>query len=386
MSTKRRGYILIFVLGVTTVVTALGISYVSSNGTVMQQATNRYTAVRAQYLAESGAELATHFVHYPPTSVAYNGVYSGASGIAIDSTFDTVNIAVTPSTPANRYVINATSLVMNAAGTQRMASKGVTVESIIPPEPKWKIAEGLELRSSATIPSGVTISGNIHCNGVLNGLGACTGAVSATGTALWLGSGPPTSVQSLRPSITMPAASSSLYTTYKVNHTSYAAYTGYSKLEVGLPDASSLASAVNSNGLNPGRILVFEAGNIRIKANVTFTGTLVVRGNLEIDGKGFVLQAVTNYPALVVTGDILTASDGVDTAITGAVICGGSLTDNGNKNAAITINGALIANNVARSGTGSQIRVNWSAANSTFWNMQKTASPEPYTVLEWRED
>ncbi len=387
MTKRRKGYILVFVLGVTTVVTALGLSYVSSNGTVMQQATNRYAAIRAQYLAESGVALAAHFVSYPPTTVAYNSVYTGASNVAVDSSYDTVNMSVTPTSPANRYVIAAGAVVRNAAGTEGLAKVSVSSELIIPPEPKWKITQAVLSTGSPTISSGVSINGNIHANGTLIGLGSCTGAVSACSTALWTGGGPPTSVQSLQPSVSAPSASASLYASYKVNSTTYTAYTGFGASQLKASDISALNSAVNSSGTNPGRIVIAPTGDFRIMESLSFTGTLVVRGNLQFDGAAITLNSVTNYPALVVTGDILGGADGLNVLINGSVICGGQISDAGRKSSSINIVGSLISGgNVSRTGAGTTINITWNSTHSTFWNMVKTASPEPVTILEWTEN
>lgn len=387
MLVKRRAYILIFVLGVTTVVTALGLSYISSNGTVMQQATNRYAAVRAQYVAESGAALANHFIHYPPSTVAYNGVYAGATNVAIDSTYDTVDIRVTPTTPANRYVVQTTSVVRNALGTESLAKQSIRMDSIVPPEPKWKVSQGLLLTAGGTISSGVTISGAVHANGALIGLGNCTGAVSSSQTVVWTGGGPPTSVRSLQPLVTAPPVTTSLYATYKINHKSYTAYTGYSASDMTKGDAATLNSTVNSSGTNPGRIVWAPVGDFKIKADAAFNGTLIIRGDLVIDGKSVIFQSASDFPALVVTGSIYSKSDGNDATITGSVICGGDVRDDGRKNVAIVINGAaVVGGTVSCTGSGSTIKIVWSAANSTFWNLAKTANPEPYTVLEWQEN
>lgn len=389
MTKRRRGYILVFVLGVTTVVTALGLSYISSNGTVMQQATNRYAAVRAQYLAESGVALATHFVSYPPTTVAYNGVYTGASNVAVDGSYDVVSMSVMPSSPANRYVITARAVARNATGTEVLAKQAISSEMIIPPEPKWKITQAVLATGSITVPAGVSIAGNLHANGNVTGPlfgGSCNGSVSATGLAVWLAGGSPSPVLSLQPAVSAPPASGSLYASYKVNNTSYAAYTGFGSALLKTSDIAALNSAVNAGGTNPGRIVIAPSGDFRFQESLSFTGTFVVRGNLRMDGSTISLQSVANYPALVVTGDIYAAADGMNVTINGSVICGGKLMDDGRKNCSININGSLITDTVSRTGPGSTIIITWNSTNSTFWNLTRTANPEPVTVLDWTEN
>jgi len=62
----RRGYILIVVLGLTLLVTSLGIAFLEANSTAMPEAFNRLHAARAQYLAESGIHIASHYLIVPP--------------------------------------------------------------------------------------------------------------------------------------------------------------------------------------------------------------------------------------------------------------------------------------------------------------------------------
>ena len=382
----RRAYILVFVLGVTTIVTGLALSYIGANGTVAQQAANRYAAVRAQYVAESGIALAEHYIHNPPSSVPSNGTYAGGTNIAIDDSLDTVDIVVTPMTPANHYSILATAVVRNDSGTEILAKKTLQCEAVIPPEPKWKIAQGLLLTGSATVSAGVTINGNVHANGNLIGLGKSTGAVTATGTALWTGGGPPTSVQSLRPTVSAPPTTSSLYSAYKVNHTAYSAYTGFGSSDLKVGDGPALTAAANASGNNPGRVVLLPVMDIKIKSDFVFMGTLVVRGKVEIDGDRITLQSVANYPALVVTGDILCSRDNSTVNVTGSVICGGTISDNGKNNNTLRINGAAIAQGMTRTGSNTAFIVDWNSTTSTFWDFGRTANPQPYTRLKWIEN
>jgi len=387
---KRRGYILVFVLGVTTVVTALGLSYISANGTVMTQATNRYAAVRAQYIAESGAALAAHYVQYPPTSVPVNGLFAGATGVAIDDTMDTVDITLTASSPANRYLISASATVRDSLGTTALAKQRIRSEVIIPPEPKWKIMQAVLANGTISVPSGVSIVGNLHANGSVTGPllgGSCNGAVTATGTALWLAGGSPSPVLSLQPSVSSPTANTALYTNYNIRGNAYSSYTGYTKNDMDKNDSSSLSSSVNSSGTNPGRIVYLAAGDFGLRDDVAFTGALVVRGNLEVNGKSIVLQAVADYPALIVTGDILFKVDSKSMTVYGPVVCGGSINDNGKKNCVLTINGAaVLRNGFTSTGSSNLITVTWNSSRCSFWDLALTPNPPPVTVLEWQEN
>lgn len=386
----RRGYILVFVLGVTTVVTALGLSYISANGTVMTQATNRYAATRAQYVAESGIGLAEHYLRYPPTTVPANAFFSGVTGLAIDETNDTVDIAVTAASSPDHYNITSSSTVRDALGTTQLAKKSITARVIIPPLPKWKIAQAVLANAAVNVPSGITIAGNLHSNVLVNGPllgGTCNGVVSAVGTAVWLAGGPPSAVQSLRPAVTCPPTTATLYQTYNILGQSYVAYSGFTQSSLTSGAATSLTTTLNAATNNPGRIVILPTGDVTLSANVNFTGCLVIQGNLTITGVTNTLTAVADYPALVVTGDIRSGAAPATLTVTGPVVCGGKITDNGRINSNLQFNGAVIAHGgIERTGSGSTLQFTWSSAGSTFWDFARSAQADPFTRLTWQEN
>src|ERR1043166_4256202 len=90
----RRAYILILVLGLTAVVTALGMSFINANGTAAIQGDNRYRSARAQYVSESGISVAAHYLMNPPTGVTFGDYWRGAASVAVDASSDFVNVQV----------------------------------------------------------------------------------------------------------------------------------------------------------------------------------------------------------------------------------------------------------------------------------------------------
>ncbi|RIK66395.1 MAG: hypothetical protein DCC65_09635 [Planctomycetota bacterium] len=394
MRKNRRGYILIAVLGLATIVTALGLSFLDSHSTAMPSAVNYQRAVRAQYLAESGVALASHFLMYPPANVTFNDYYRGGSGIAIDATSDYTDVTVARSdtwvpagTDPNLYRITAVGVARDPDGTVR-GKRSVTTDVLVAPA-KWEIPYALFNRNSLTVVSPVRLLGDVHANGLLTGnLGSyCNGKVTATGTALWLGGGPPSAVLSLQPSYTGPVGTLSKYTNYTIQGKSYSAHTTYTRNEINASDAVTL-NAIDMSATNPGRIIVCKNGNFKLRVNADVNGTLLVNGNLEIDDAGaHIVRGVDGFPAIIVTGNIDYLDDDASLTVTGSIICGGAIDLNLVRRGILNVTGSVIAaNGIVDVRGDSTIQCTWSASRSSFWDVESTPTPQPITVLSWKED
>lgn len=392
---RRKGYILLAVLGIAAVVTALGLSFVESHSTAMPESVNRYGSMRALYLAESGVSVAAHFLMYPPTTVAFDQYYTGGNNIAVDASTDYTNISVVRSdgwTPAKTdpslYRISAVGVAHDPDGSVR-GKRQITAEVIVPEAGKWRIPYATFVNTALTVPAPVRIIGDIHANGLLTGaLGTyCNGRVSATGTALWLGTGPPTAVQSLAAAYTGPAGTLAKYQNYTIKGKSYSAYNGFTGSEIKTADAIAL-NAIDMSATNPGRIIKCKDGNFKLRVDADVTGTLLVNGNLEIDDAGaHAVRAVEGFPAIIVTGDLkFFNNDGALTVI-GSIICGGRVDMNNKDRATLNVTGSVIVG----TGLGSvrsdnNVRFTWDQNRSWFWDVENTPTPQPITILSWKED
>lgn len=395
MMHRRKGYILLAVLGIAVIVTALGLSFVESHSTAMPESVNRYGAMRALYLAESGVAIGTHFLMYPPTTVGYGQYYTGANNVAVDATSDYTNISVLRSdawTPAktdlNLFRITATGVALDPDGSVRGKRK-VTAEVVVPDGAKWRIPYAIIDPNTCTIPAYVKIYGNVHANGSLTGaLGSfCNGQVTSSGLATWLGSGPPTSVLSAQPAYTPPAGTVSKYLNYTIKGKDYSAYTAFVSSQITSADAVAL-NAIDMSATNPGRIICCKSGTFKIRGNADLTGTLIVQGRLEIDDSGpHIIRAVDGFPALIVTGDIKFLNDDASLTILGSVICGGQFDCNNVRRLVCNITGSFVKSGPFSSvRSDNDIRFTWDTNRSTFWNLESTPTPQPINVLNWKED
>ncbi|MBX3394860.1 MAG: hypothetical protein KF841_05795 [Phycisphaerae bacterium] len=381
----RRAYVLIFVLGLATVVSSLGIAYIHANNTAMPAAMNRYYASRAQYLAESGFDLAKHYLLYPPSSVPFDGFWAGGNLISIDGGNDFTNVMVTkdPKHPLG-YRVFSVGAANDSAGELR-SKKGVQADVILPESNMWKFNYALLSSSAAlSIPAAVTVRGNLHGNGSVTGMGNCTGDVSASLSATWPGGGPPTSVKSLQPTVTLPASTNSPYFTYTIRGKTYTAYE-YTSNRMSASDALAL-NQIDMSATNPGRIIRTPNGNFRLQNGAQVDGTILVSGgNLEVE-LGIVVTARPNFPAVICTGNIEARGSGDGVSVTGAVICGGNITDKNNGNVVISVRGAtVVGGSVIVNGKNSMAEFIWDADRSRFYNFETAGTREPATVLNWTE-
>ena len=383
-STRRRGYILIIVLGLTAIISTLGLSFLNAHSTVMPEAVNRFRATRARYLAESGVDIATHFLLYPPTTVSADGYWPGANGIAVDGTSDYTDVAVQQDAgDPNQFTVTALGVAHDFDGTTVVGKQTVTAQVLRPFDGKWRIPYGYLARGLAILPATVQVLGDVHSNNALLGNGWCQGNVSAAGAASWPGSGPPASVSSMQPVFTPPPADSALYAAYSIKGKDYTAHAlGRRDLT---PGQANAVNAIDMSLTNPGRILLADPGDFTLRSAATLTGTLVVAGDLKFH-QNTLLTAVANYPALVVTGDIVADKDEAKLTVIGSVICGGSILDRGRPNVFLSVRGACTAGTFDLSrGDGTYI-FRWDPAYSVFWNLAESEAAYPATLLDWKEN
>src|SRR5437868_4593548 len=91
---SRRAYILAVVLGLAAVMSAVGIAYLQANSTVMPESVNRYGALRAMYMAESGVAIANRYLMFPPTTVGLGSYWTGSTGLAVDTSNDRTDVTI----------------------------------------------------------------------------------------------------------------------------------------------------------------------------------------------------------------------------------------------------------------------------------------------------
>jgi len=392
---RRRGYALFLVLGMVAVASILGLSFALKTAPAVPVAANRVALLQAQYLAGSGVAVAARFLLHPPSSIGACSFWTGtgSGGISIDGSSNSCVISVVKSAIDGRiYTVTSTATIVDAQGVAR-SKRTVTADLVVPPADQHCVQRAYRASTSQTLPSMLSFYGDMFVNGNISSSAWSQSVVAASGTVSWGATstyGPPSSIlQSQQPKV-MPTISPSDYSSYTIDGTAY--YTGATYSSQDLTSGSSPTNGGVITSSNPGGILISTNGSagsrqLRLRDSVTFQGTLVVDGSLELKGDNVVLTAVSGYPAVVVSKDFLVTSDNPHMTINGAVLVGGTMRKSGgNKTSFITINGPLITNTgVDVAASGSTMTVLWTSGASTFYNFPAITDRQPYTIMRWSE-
>lgn len=391
---QRRAYILVVILGFAAIATSLGLAFLDANSTVMPEAVNYVGAMRAGYVAGSGVVTAAHYLMYPPTTVPYGQYLTSMSGVSPDGSTDYFDVTVQrsdtwnpPKTDPNLFRITALGIATDGDGTPR-AKKSITAEVIVPLTGKWNIPYAALSRGNLAIAAIQKVYGNAHANASLSGPGFCNGKLSACNTCLWSGTGPPISMTSLAPSVTpIPAGNPALYSSYTIQGKTYTGYTGYASTMLTSSDATAL-NAIDMSATNPGRIIIFPTGNVRVRSGVNLNGTIVAAGQVQFDEPSTIrVTAVQDFPAIVSSSDIVMLSDDCTVNLTGPVILGGRINFNSRLRTSISILGPLIVNQgITGTHTTDSLTCTYSATRAVFWDIENAPTPQPLTVLSWKEN
>src|SRR5690606_30218806 len=79
-----------------------------------------------------------------------------------------------------------------------------------------------------------------------------------------------------------------------------------------------------------------------LKNNAVITGTIVVDGDIYVEGSGINLTAVRGFPAVVCSGDIILDDKNIGMTVNGAVLVGGSIRAISDvRGGSMTVNGFL---------------------------------------------
>src|SRR5206468_936382 len=116
---RRRGATLMIVMVVIAVATVLGYAMVSASALQSQTAGNMKYVSTAEYLADSGAQLALYYLQNPSASpVAMpGGYYPGQTGVTFGSTVGgTADVTVTYNSTSKLYTVVSVGKATTAAG------------------------------------------------------------------------------------------------------------------------------------------------------------------------------------------------------------------------------------------------------------------------------
>lgn len=386
---RRSGYVLIVVLGLAVVAFSTGVAFIESQGTVLPEAVNRMAAVRARYMAESGVELAMHYLMYPPTSVEFGDYWPGAAEQRVDSTDDYFTVVVQKDASVEgQYTIDCKGVALYYDGEVRGVHT-IRATVLVPPSDTIAIRQGYLAGDRAIIDTGVIIDGDLHVNENLWAFGVCSGHVSATALVIWSNPSPPASITQAADKVTVPTANISAYPSYVIRDNTCTALL-YSVGTITPANAVAINSALDAQTNNPGRIVYANTSSLRIYGGAQINGTIVVDGPVEFDGSGTTnIVAVDRYPALVSTDTVSVKADSHYVGFTGTVLCG-DFDMESRADCRVALSGAIVTTAMPGisgvDGLGSYFYATWNEDRSKYYDLTKTGDSRPITILSWKEN
>jgi len=387
----RRGYILVVVLGIAVVSLSTGIAYMEAHSSVMPEALNRVGGARARYLAESGIELASHYLGYPPDAVPLGDYWRGGNGLRIDGSADFINVAVAEEAGMpGIYVVDSVGVAHDIDDAVR-GKLNVRARIMIPPKPIVRIPYAVQAGGNLTTEAPVTINGDLHVEGDLEVIGLFSGNVTATGTIKWSSPSVPDSLTENAPSVPTPLNDVTVYPTYIFNGMEYTAHS-FILSTLDETQAGILNSALDSElDTNPGRVVVTPTGDLFMASNAELRGTLVVDGRLKfvpgaLPGPSRITPQ-SGFPAVVTRQQIEVMDHNLSVDIVGSVVCQ-KIDFHGKDNLSFIIRGALVTTITDglknASGVGTSVTFDWDTDRSWYYDVSVQTRP-PVTVLEWTD-
>lgn len=335
----RGGFVLLMVMILMMVACVLGMAYLAAAATKAITAKDLNDASRAKYLAESGVQHGMCLLKDNPAVLAGSSEENPLGPFHADDSDDSYCFYSVPD-PNHMGRFTVTGIGLTRDGEMRN-----TVSATLSWSGEENFSGGKAMvvsGSPVTIPSGLRINGNIVVKGSVINRGHVDGELRYTGTlTTWGGTTlvPPVKMASA----SVPSMSWSDYTDYTLFGKDYDGVELYSELFQAndpLANGGAIRQATNPAGVVRHRAPFLKTATLT--GGLKFQGTLVVNGNLIIDGGDIELKAQNGFPALVVNGYIVLTDrarvtiDGVVYTTRGIIPLGGT------SNSRTTINGALV--------------------------------------------
>ena len=355
---RRSGVVLLLVVSLLAVAGILAYALLASSSIEAEAAGHVRAALVADSMAESGINLALHYLLHPedsPVAMVKGAFgdwhYPGQSNVGIDG--DSFSVTVTNMAIAT-YQIDAIGTARDADGntcTRKLRVRAVGVG-------QWT-ARGAVLQSAdLSLDPDVVIEGNLVTNGQFNPVaGTVTGMKLAanygayTADPTW---GPPPAL----PELVVPAFSSLDLVRAVTERSGYYAYND-SRCKVDYITSSVLSSPPVATAENPGRVFVYMGVTPLTLSGAgarTFQGTLVVANTSLIVQQNWTISPEAGMPALLVKGTTAISGTSGTLTINGIYYNGGGFTTSTTTHAApLTVNGVMLCPVISLHTLGSTI-------------------------------
>jgi hypothetical protein len=322
--TGRKGSALLVVLFIVMAITILSLGFLSRSDVELACGENMILRTQMDYLAESGLEHARGLILNDSN---YLGNWAVTRQQLVDSSSDYYDVDVVKDVNGE-YNYRITCDAYREKSGERIGQSSLEAELRLDP----CIAFWTE--TGTTVSSGITIKGDVYCNGTLTNNGTINGDVFASGL---IGSiaGRQKALGDL--SLTWPQITVGDY----------------------FPDQIIETNSLSGNYTG----VVYCPNDIELSGGVNITGMLIVVGNLTITGYGNVITAGENLPAILVTGDLIIEGGG-QLGVNGLAVVNGGVQIGGTTS---VTGGLFIENGITDSGG----------------NMTITAAPSKTAITTW---
>ncbi|MFC1633896.1 LamG-like jellyroll fold domain-containing protein [Planctomycetota bacterium] len=287
----RKGAALLVVLFIVMAITIMSLGFLSRSDVELACGRNMTLRTQIDYLAESGLEHARGLILNPQEVESEYWTGAAAQQLVAGSVeYYDLDVVRDDSDPTDRcnYTIDC-----NAYWTEEGERIG---RSELRAQLRLDPCIALWTGNDTTLWNGVTVNGDVYCNGVLTNntlIGAIDGDVFANAL-----NGEPNEISGqLKPiadlSLDWPRVTVADFTTR------------YATQNIG----TGTVSGQTFGPYNPVRVC-YRNGNLIMAGNVQIEGMLVVDGDLIIQGNQNIITAAKKLPALLVTGDLIVGSSG----------------------------------------------------------------------------
>ena len=329
---------MLVVLFIVMVITVVSLGFISRSDVELACGKNMILQTQMVHLAESGLEHARGLILSPQdVDTEYWQGDAGQQLVAGGNDYYDVNVVKLDEC---NYQITCTAYREKSG--ERVGRSGLVAELRLDP------CIALWAGGDAAITQRITVHGDVYCSGHLSGSGYVDGDIFATGgITLSNITGKKNEAVTESP-VTWPGLQvGDFSSTYYIGSTTYPANIVDANIH---PAGNFVPSAGNPAGIR------YCSGDIKLTGNVNIEGALVVDGNLRVSGTNNVISAVKNFPALLVSGELV-IEDGGSLEVAGLAQIGQRITvSTGAQD--MNINGSLcIANGCIEGSASSSISI-----------------------------
>ena len=306
---SRGGVALLVVLFVIMVITVTSIGFLSKSNVELACGRNMELWTEMGYTSESGLEEARGLTISPQE--IDSEYWTGGVGrqIAVGDDYYDLAIVRDDSDPTDRcnYTIDCESYRLE--GGEKVGRSNLTAQLRLDPCIAYWV--GTHERMSRRI----TINGDMYCAGILGTRATINGDVFANSTISGAGIEGKSNQHVTSAPVAWPWIE---IADYRPNY--YIGLGSYSSENIG--DFLHPSGVFNPSSSNPAGIR-YRVGNAELPGGVNINGMLAIDGDLRVSGVN-AISAVKNFPALLVTGDLIIEPGG-ELAVNGLVAVEGSV-------------------------------------------------------------